>query len=149
MQPAFAMRFPGTLEDFERAFTAFRRALDGEQMGAAARYDAELVFEEIVANIVRYGATDGRSVDVRLTLDLGPDSIRLTFDDDGVAFDPRVPAGPPPRSRHGQGGFGLMLVQRAASSLDYLRTPEGRNRLTVTLPRGAVAGGRPVDARPP
>lgn len=146
MQPAFAMRFSGTLEDFERAFTALRRALDAERMDAAARYNVELVFEEIVANILRYGATDGRGIDVRVTLDLGRDSISLTFDDDGVPFDPRVPAHPPPRARHGQGGFGLMLVQRAASSLEYLRTPEGRNRLTVTLPRGAVGDACPVHA---
>ena len=148
MQPAFAMRFAGTLEDFERAFTALRRALDGEPMAAAARYNVELVFEEIVANVLRYGAPDGRKVDLCVTLDLGGDSISLTFDDDGVPFDPRPPAVPPPRSRHGLGGFGLMLVQRAASSLDYLRTADGRNRLTVTLPRVSVADARPADARP-
>jgi hypothetical protein len=31
-----------------------------------------------------------------------------------------------------------MLVRRAASALDYLRTAEGRNRVTVTLPRGGA-----------
>jgi anti-sigma regulatory factor (Ser/Thr protein kinase) len=140
MQPAFAMRFPGTLEDFERAFTALRRALDPQPIGPATRYNVELVFEEIVANIVRYGATGGRRVEVLATLELGPDSISLTFEDDGIPFDPRPCVDAPPEARQGEGGFGLMLVHRAASSLAYLRTPEGRNRLTVTLPRVVVAG---------
>lgn len=140
MQPAFAVRFAATLEDFERAFTSLRRAMDVEQLGPAACYNVELVFEEIVANILRHGGTDGRIVDVHVTLELGSDSIILTFDDDGVPFDPRSRAGTPPGARQGQGGFGLVLVNRAATSLAYLRTPEGRNRLTVTLPRVAVAG---------
>jgi serine/threonine-protein kinase RsbW len=138
------MRFAGTLEEFERAFTGLRGALDGQALGAATRYNIELVFEEIVANVLRHGAKDGHRLDVLVTLELGPDSISLTFDDNGVAFDPRTPVHAPPRSRHGQGGFGLMLVQRVAGSLAYLRTPEGRNRLTVTLPRAAVAGNRAV-----
>jgi serine/threonine-protein kinase RsbW len=140
MQPAFAVRFAATLEDFERAFTSLRRALEAQQLGPAACYNVELVFEEIVANILRYGATDGRRVDVNVTLELSAESISLTFDDDGVAFDPCSRTDPPPRARQGQGGFGLVLVHRAATSLAYLRTPEGRNRLTVTLPRVAVAG---------
>ena len=35
------------------------------------------------------------------------------------------------------GGYGVMLVRRAASGLDYLRTDAGRNRLIVTLRRAA------------
>jgi anti-sigma regulatory factor (Ser/Thr protein kinase) len=140
MQPAFAVRFAGTRENFERAFTSLRGTLDAQQLGPAARYNVELVFEEIVANIVRHGGTDGREVDVLVTLELGAESISLTFDDDGVAFDPRSRADPPPRARQGLGGFGLVLVRRAATSLAYVRTPEGRNRLTVTLPRVVIAG---------
>lgn len=140
MQPAFAVRFPATRENFELAFTSLRRALEAQQLGPAACYNVELVFEEIVANILRHGGTDGHIVDVRVTLELGSDSISLTFDDDGVPFDPRSRTDPPPTARQGQGGFGLVLVHRAATSLAYLRTPEGRNRLTVTLPRVAVAG---------
>lgn len=144
MPPAFAMRFSGTLEDFERAFTGLRGALDGQALDAATRYNIELVFEEIVANILRYGARDGHRLDVLVTLEFGSGSISLTFDDNGVPFDPSTRAQPPAKAREGRGGFGLMLVQRVAASLAYLRTPEGRNRLTVTLPRAAVADPRAV-----
>ena len=136
MRPVFEIHFAGTLEGFEQAFGRLRLALDAEPLDAGPRYQVELVFEEIVANIIRHGAADGRRPDVRVSLELDPDSIRLTFEDDGVPFDPRVcPERAPPKAREGAGGFGLLLVHRAASSLDYLRTAEGHNRLTVTLPR--------------
>jgi anti-sigma regulatory factor (Ser/Thr protein kinase) len=140
VRPAFEIHFAGTLEGFEQAFGRLRLALDAEPLDAGPRYHVELVFEEIVANIVRHGAAGGRTPDVRVRLELDADSIRLVFDDDGVPFDPRVrPEQPPRKALEGAGGFGLLLVHRAASALDYLRTAEGHNRLTVTLPR--VAGG--------
>jgi hypothetical protein len=62
-----------------------------------------------------------------------------------VAFDPRGRSDPAPARSLEEakiGGFGLMLVRHAASSLDYLRTTERRNRLTVKLPR---SGQKPAD----
>lgn len=135
------IRFPGNHDGFAQAFAQLRGALDAERLDAAARYNAELVFEEIVANIVGHGAVHGHEPDVRVTLELHPDAIVLTFDDDGMPFDPRGRPDPrPARSLEEAqvGGFGLMLVRRAASSLDYLRTAEGRNRLTVRLSRAGA-----------
>jgi anti-sigma regulatory factor (Ser/Thr protein kinase) len=107
-------------------------------LDGTARYNAELVFEELVANIVKHGAPDRHALEVRFTLEVRPDSIILTFDDNGVAFDPRGRPDPLPQKSLDEariGGYGLMLVRRAASSLDYLRTADGHNRLTVKLPR--------------
>jgi serine/threonine-protein kinase RsbW len=132
------IRFPGTHQGFAQAFVRLRRILQGANLDCAPRYNAELVFEEIVANIVNYGAADGRELDVRVTLESRADSLVLTFEDDGVQFDPRGHPDPVPAKSLDEakvGGFGLMLVRRAASALEYLRTAEGRNRLTVTVPR--------------
>jgi len=115
-----------------------RRALDRQALSATTRYNAELVFEEIVANIVGHGARNGREPDVRVTLEARPDSIELIFDDDGVPFDPRGLPDPVKAKSLEEakvGGFGLMLVRHAASSLEYLRTAGDRNQLTVRVPR--------------
>jgi serine/threonine-protein kinase RsbW len=128
--------FPGTLAGFESGFARLRSALDLDALSPGVRYKVELVFEEIVANIVRYGAPDGGVVDVRLQLEVDGDSIVLTFDDDGIAFDPRGRPDPPHATSLDDariGGNGLMLVRRAASTMDYRRTPEDRNVLVVTL----------------
>jgi anti-sigma regulatory factor (Ser/Thr protein kinase) len=132
------MRFPGTREGFGHAFERLRSALDAHQLDSTARYNTELVFEEIVANLVKHAAPADRELDVRVILESRPDAILLTFEDDGKPFDPREHAAPEQPNLRGEekvGGFGLKLVRRAASALDYVRTPEGRNRLTVTVPR--------------
>jgi serine/threonine-protein kinase RsbW len=116
-----------------------RHALDAVRLDSATRYNAELVFEEVVANIVGHGAPDGHALEVRFLLEIRPDSIILTFDDNGVRFDPRGRPDPPPQKSLDEariGGYGLMLVRHAVSSLDYLCTAEGHNRLTVRLSRG-------------
>jgi anti-sigma regulatory factor (Ser/Thr protein kinase) len=132
------IRFPGSHEGFAHGFRRLRHALDGEALNATTRYNTELVFEEIVANIVGHGAREGREPDVRVTLEARPDSIVLIFDDDGVPFDPRGrpdPVKPKSLEQAKVGGFGLMLVRHAASSLEYLRTAEDRNQLTVRVAR--------------
>ena len=60
----------------------------------------------------------------------------LTFEDGGVAFDPVAVSDPelPGSIQEAKiGGLGLMLVRKAAADMRYERTPEGRNRLSVTL----------------
>ena len=136
--PRVEIRFPGSHEGFAQGFRRLRHALDRQALNASTRYNAELVFEEIVANIVGHGARNGREPDVRVTLEAHPDSIVLIFDDDGVPFDPRGLPDPVKAKSLEEakvGGFGLMLVRHAASSLEYLRTAEDRNQLTVRIPR--------------
>jgi anti-sigma regulatory factor (Ser/Thr protein kinase) len=132
------IHFSGSHADFAQSFESFRRVLDAEQLDPTPRYNAELIFEEIVANIMRHGAAGNRAPDVRVTLEPHPDSVCIIFEDDGVPFDPCANfATDPPRSLEGEkiGGFGLMLVRRAASSLEYLRTDDGHNRLRVSVAR--------------
>jgi anti-sigma regulatory factor (Ser/Thr protein kinase) len=136
--PGVEIRFAGTHQGFAQAFARLHAALDVVGLERAVRYNAELVFEEIVANIVKHGARNGHEPDVCVTLQALADSIVLIFSDDGVPFDPRGRPDPvPPRSlaEARDGGFGLMLVRHATRSLDYARTADGRNRLTAVVPR--------------
>ena len=99
---------------------------------------ARLVFEEIVTNITRYGFPEGGAHIVYAGASLGDGELALSFDDDGLAFDPRnAPVLQPTHSlvHASVGGRGLILVRAAARRIDYERTLDGRNRLTVTLPR--------------
>jgi anti-sigma regulatory factor (Ser/Thr protein kinase) len=136
-------RFPATPAGFEQGFAGLHAALEREELSARTRFDAELVFEEVVANIVRHGAgaADGaparRAVEVWVSFEAANGALVLTFEDDGAAFDPRtLPDPQPARSLEDAsvGGRGLMLVRRAASRIDYTRLSEGRNQLKLTLP---------------
>jgi serine/threonine-protein kinase RsbW len=138
--PPVDIRFPATHAGLAQGFEALRRTLDTEPLGAASRYRAELVFEEIAANIVNHGARGRRDLEVRVTVEALPEAIVLTFEDEGVPFDPsaqREAASPQSLEDGKIGGFGLMLVRRVTTSLDYLRTADGRNRLTLRVARDA------------
>lgn len=139
MQPQrIEIRFSATHAGFAQGFARLRVALDAEHLQGPSRYNAELVFEEIVDNIISHGATDGRELRVNVTLESLSDAIVLKFEDDGMPFDPRGRPDPePPKSLAEAkiGGFGLMLMRRAASSIDYMRTSAGINRVTIRVAR--------------
>lgn len=130
----YVLRFPPTLAGFDAGTTAFHRLLDSRVLQPRARFNLELAFEEIAVNIVRHGAATD---DIELAVAFEDDQVTLRFEDDGVAFDPRERASPvQPDSLEEApiGGLGVMLVKRLASHMDYERTPQGRNRLTLAIP---------------
>ena len=129
------IRFPGTHAGFAQGFVRLQEVLDAAGLDGAPRFHAELVFEEMVANIVKHGAVNGRAPDVCVSFETEVDAMVLTFDDDGMPFDPCNCPAPVPAALDETriGGFGLLLVRHAARSLDYQRTAAGRNRVTVIL----------------
>ena len=134
-----------TREGFSRGFDELRQGLDGLPLDPQSRFAVELVFEEVVANVLRHGARPKGESRIQVVLSLEDDAVRLTFLDQGPPFDPRQhpdPAPPTNLESAPTGGRGLLLIRRFSSGLDYLRTPEGQNRLTVTIPRVQRAGNR-------
>ncbi len=132
--PHHTLRFGATSAGFERAAVEFRAALDVCGARGRALHNAELVFEEIVSNVIRHGGA--HALDVSLAEEPNGDAIVLTFDDDGPPFDPLERAMPPlPTSIEEAplGGLGLLLVRRASSRLRYERTPDRKNRLIVAI----------------
>jgi anti-sigma regulatory factor (Ser/Thr protein kinase) len=133
------LRFVGTLAGFEQAFNELREALDADNLtsSARARYNIELIFEEIVGNILRYGAPQGRTLHVAAQVHRDSERILVTIEDDGIPFDPcssGANAGAPRTLAEApDGGFGLMIVRQACSGMHYERTEDQRNRLTLSL----------------
>jgi serine/threonine-protein kinase RsbW len=136
MRSGHVVTFPATRAGFTRAFADLRRALDDRDLPEKARYYCELVFEEVVTNILKHGYTDEREHDIEVSIDFPDSAIVMRFEDDGIPFDPLKH---PPATPTGSiadlkiGGRGLTLLRAAASRLDYTRTPDHRNRLVVTV----------------
>jgi serine/threonine-protein kinase RsbW len=136
MQSGLVLTFPGTLAGFERAFDDLRRTLDGHPLGRGTRYNCELVFDEVVTNIIRHGYRDNREHEIAVSLEFPGEGVVMRFEDDGVPFDPAEyrPVAPSVSILDVPvGGRGLLLLRSAASRLEYERTPRDRNRLTVTI----------------
>ncbi len=103
-------------------------ALDALGVDPRTRYRAELIAEEIVTNLAKYGGDTG-PVEIRLAP--GEAGLELAILDRGAPFDPETPV---PEARDDEpGGLGLMLVRKMAARLDYGPADDGRNRLTVLI----------------
>lgn len=127
-----------TREALEPARLALLEHLAPSSPSPGLVYSLELVLEEVLMNLAWHAWPDGgEGHSSRVTLAEQPDALLLTFEDDGVPFDPLT--APPPRApvtldEARPGGLGLVLVKRYARALAYERA-DGRNRLTVTLAR--------------
>ncbi len=126
----------GALRSGQQALAGF---LQRENVDAAALYRTELVYEELVVNVVRHAYADREAsdcrIDVRVRVD--DDEIVLEVEDDGPEFDPlQVPE--PRRSPNlrdaAAGGLGLKLVRMGTRRMAYQREVE-RNRVTVSIGR--------------
>lgn len=105
----------------------------GQGVEPALALRLRMVVEELGLNVVKYGGPDLTRLE--LSLVTTGEGIALTLRDDGVPFDPTVPAPPPcPDSLDDAsiGGLGLVMVRKAATSMDYARE-DGRNRVRVLL----------------
>lgn len=130
------LSFPATFEAYAKAAAELRRALESRGVDPRPRHYAELVFEEIVSNIIRHGCANAPGCVVEVSLGLKDDAIVLDFEDNARPFDPRahkVAELPSTLETAGRGGLGLRLVRKASSRIDYQRTPQNRNHLTVTI----------------
>jgi len=133
------------------AIDAGRRRI-GEYLGtpdARALNRLEVVFEEIVANIVRHGFVPGSDQVFFVGVANYPSEIELVFEDEGVPFDPLaapLPRSPTTLAEAEIGGLGLPLVRKMVSRICYERIVNARsgrrvcnrdfapvNRLTIAV----------------
>ena len=129
------LTFAATFDAYAEASTELARALDARRLQPAPRYKVELVFEEIVSNIIRHGCARNPDCTVEVSLAFGAGVIVLDFQDDGPLFDPRnyaVADAPHTLDDAGHGGLGLLLVRKASAAIEYERARD-LNHLTVTI----------------
>ena len=98
------------------------------QRDAAALH---IILDEICSNIVKHSGATGFDVEIE-AVDR-PYGIRMSFIDNGVAYDPLSHADPDTTLRLEErpiGGLGIMMVKKMASSVSYRRDGD-RNRFTI------------------
>lgn len=104
-------------------------------------FQVNLVLEELALNVMTHGRAGGaRHLDIVLTS--GPDAITVELADDGPPFDPlqEAPEFDPdqPIEERRVGGVGVHLVRTLVDDANY-RFEDGRNRLTLVIPRNREA----------
>lgn len=96
-------------------------------------FRANLVLEELLVNIIKYGQSDGiKGFDITLTSE--PDRLTIEVVDEGKPFDPVKDAPPPVLTGSLEdrpvGGLGLHLVRSLVDELSYKRE-RGKNHVAL------------------
>ena len=91
--------------------------------------------DEVFSNIAAYAYPGGEgTVEVQMAEPDGGTAIRLVFSDRGIPFDPLAAAPPDtaaPLAERRIGGLGIHVVRKLMDRVDYRRTEDGRNVLTL------------------
>lgn len=116
-----------------------RQFLENNGVDEHALAGVELVLEEAITNVIRYGYEGlppaERWIEIDLQVDL--DEVQVLVVDDAKAFDPLDEGGlllPDTLDDAQVGGLGLLMIRNTASRLSYERR-EGKNRLSITIQR--------------
>lgn len=137
------LKLPATLAAHARAAGELRRLLAARGIGAKPRYNAELVFEEIISNIIRHGCSDHAQCAIEVAIRFEDNAIIMSFHDNGPPFDPRsyeLPLIPRSFESARDGGLGLLLVTQSSERMEYEWTRQNKNHLTVTIAIRSGAG---------
>ena len=93
-----------------------------------------LALEEWVANVINYAYPKGMRGHVEVTADVSDHVLTLVIKDHGTPFDPTQHAEvdiDAELDERSIGGLGIHLIRTIMDSVDYERTADGYNRLTL------------------
>jgi anti-sigma regulatory factor (Ser/Thr protein kinase) len=104
------------------------------QLPEETLFHVRLVLEEVLMNVISYGAEGAKVPDVQLNMEQKEDMLSMEIADNGIAFDPLQL--PPPDldaeiDDRPIGGLGIFLVRELMDTVTYRRDGDW-NRLTVT-----------------
>jgi len=94
----------------------------------------DLALDEAVTNVVMYAYPKGISGNVTITAEATEKQLTIILSDHGVPFDPTATEDPDitlSAEERPIGGLGIFLVKQVMDTIDYRRTPDGINELTL------------------
>lgn len=99
------------------------------------RRRVNLVFDELINNIVSYGYPDQGEHTIHISAEIVDSRLKITIGDDGIAFNP-FEAPEPEISQELEarqiGGLGIYLIRHLMDEIHYARE-QGDNIVTVFL----------------
>ena len=134
MESDFSRTLSGGRADFPAVLEALEEHLAGRGAPPAAVASVMIALDEVVTNILDYGAADARAPLVRIDARTDGDRVQVQVEDDGSAFNPMEKATPDTSlsiEDRAIGGLGIHLVRKLMDVVTYDRA-DGRNRLRFT-----------------
>jgi anti-sigma regulatory factor (Ser/Thr protein kinase) len=109
--------------------------LEPRELQSKLIYAVNLILEEILMNIVKYGYDDEESHAIEVQIEVEQEEVALTVIDDGKEFNPLTI----PRPDHSKSamdrleeGLGLQFVRHMRNAMEYRREKD-KNILTIWI----------------
>ena len=118
--------------EIKRLFKAFESFCRKKCPDAHFKYVMQLSLEEIFTNIVKYGYDDSREHEIAVRFEWLAQRLRVSFEDDGVPFNPLTAAEPDVSAALKErriGGLGIHMVRTLMDRVSYERV-KNKNILT-------------------
>lgn len=138
------LRLRGTLDALKEIAGYVKAAAESAGLDSKKSYRLRLAVDEVAANIVIHGYQEaGLYGDLTVIALVTGNSVTITLEDSGLAFDPGTIPMPDeeslclPVEERAIGGLGIFLVLKGVDSFSYQRDEEHKlNRNTFKMFRG-------------
>jgi len=130
-----SISFANDMQELTHVLQVVNVFLEPRALPSKLVYAVNLILEEILMNIIKYGYDDGESHEIEVQIEVEQEEVALTVIDDGREFNPlTVP--PPDHSKSAmdrlEEGLGLQFVRHMRNAIEY-RRDQDKNILKIWM----------------
>ena len=135
MANTLSISFANDMQELTHVLQVVNVFLEPRALPSKLVYAVNLILEEILMNIIKYGYDDGESHDIEVQIEVEQEEVALTVIDDGKEFNPlTIPK--PDHSKSAmdrlEEGLGLQFVRHMRNAMEY-RREENKNILKIWI----------------
>ena len=135
MANTLSISFTNDMQELTHVLQVVNVFLEPRALSSKLVYAVNLILEEILMNIIKYGYDDEDSHQIEVQIGVEEEEVALTVIDDGKEFNPLTIPGPD-RSKSAmdrlEEGLGLQFVRHMRNAMEY-RREEDKNILTIWI----------------
>ena len=135
MANTLSISFANDMRELTHVLQVVNVFLEPRELQSKLVYAVNLILEEILMNIIRYGYDDEDSHEIEVQIELEEDEVALTVIDDGKEFNPLTIPGPDPSKSamdRIEEGLGLQFVRHMRNAMEYRREGD-KNILSIWI----------------
>ena len=135
MANSLSISFANDMQELTHVIQVVNVFLEPRKLKSKLIYAVNLILEEILMNIVKYGYDDENSHEIKVEIEVEEGEVALTVIDDGKEFNPLTVPGPD-RSKSAmdrlEEGLGLQFVRHMRNAMEY-RREDNKNILRIWI----------------
>ena len=135
MANTLSVLFANDMKELTHVLQVVNVFLEPRELQSKLIYAVNLILEEILMNIIKYGYDDEKSHEIEVQIEVEQEEVALTVIDDGKEFNPlTIPR--PDRSKSAmdrlEEGLGLQFVRHMRNAMEY-RREDDKNILRIWI----------------